>query len=364
MASVSAPSKAGTKQKARELKLTAADRRALDMTFSIDTRALAVVRILLAGFILYEALFLDWSTSSDPNPFVDFLYQNSNLVIVPFAVMMLVGYKTRFAVALCWIVYSIPQRNDLLSGGAVDMGDYITVVLLLWLTLLPLGRHLAVDGWRHDTTPARFLSVASGGIIFQIFVIYFSAGLLKDINEWVIEATAMEYVLSHPLYETALGTALLDYPAVLAVMSVATIFIEVLGALLVIVPGKTLEKRRMIVVPAFIFLHIGIAALMGIGLFPLVMIAAWLLFLPPRFWDWLWAKFSGTQSAVEPDVDRNRWRNGVAGALVLVMLISNVLSWLYHPTFDGFSAYFQDFTLYLLMYQRWAMFPSPSTLPL
>lgn len=364
MAPVSAPSKVEPEaRRKRRLNLTTRDRDVLDATFSIDTRALAVARILIAILLLVEALFLPWSTHEHSNPAIDFLYRNSNLVIVPFALMMLVGYKTRLAVFLCWVLYSIPQRADLLAGGAVDMGDYITVVLLLWLTFLPLGRHLSIDGRRQGNAPARFLSVASGGLIFQIFVIYFSAGLLKDLNEWVVDATAMASVLSHPLYETPLGTALLDYPAVLAVMSVATIVIEVIGAVLVLVPGKTLEMRRMIVVPAFIALHIGITLLMGIGLFPFLMIAAWLLFLPMRFWDWLWSKFGGAFAVGEREIDGNTWRNISAGVLVAIMLVSNVLSWLFFPTFEGFSDYFQDFTVYLLIYQRWAMFTSPATLP-
>lgn len=365
MVSVSARADAAAeKGKARGLKLGDRDWRALDRLFSIDTRALAFVRILLSGLILVEALFAEWFTYSHPVPAVDFLYRYSNIIIVPFAVMMLIGYKTRLATILVWVLYSIPQRSELLSGGAIDMGDYITVVVLLWLTLLPLGRHLSFDSRHKDNHPARFLSVASGGLLFQVFLIYFSAGLLKNLNEWVLDATAMETILSHPAYETSLGLALLDYPAALVAMSVATYLIEIFGALMVLIPGKSLERRRTIVVPIFVAMHVGIAALMGIGLFPYVMIAIWLLFLPVRFWDRVWAMFDGNAASEKPLVESSRWTNGIGAVLVGVMLLSNLLTWLYYPDFRGFTGVFQDFTLYLLMYQRWAMFAVPSTMPI
>lgn len=365
MASMTAPTESpAATGKTGGFKLTERDRLALDRTFSIDTRALAVVRILVAGLVLFEALILEWFAYAHSNPAIDFLYRNSNLIIIPFAVMMLIGYKTRIATVLVWVIYSIPQRSELLAGGAIEMGDFITVVLLLWLTFLPLDRHLSVESRPGRARPSRYLSVASGGILFQVFVIYFSAGWLKSFHEWVIDANAMELILSNSYFETPIGTALLGYPAFLAVMSVVSYVIEVVGSLLVMIPGKTLEKRRLVVVPAFIALHVGIALTMGIGLFPFVMIAAWLLFLPSRFWDRVWSRFGGEPAMVEPTVDKNGWRNLSAGALVVIMLVSNLMTWMYYPNFEGFSEFFHDFTIYLLMYQRWAMFAVPSTLPI
>lgn len=365
MATVSAPKTETQPQQTRSFRLKERDKRALDRTFSIDTRALALIRILLAAMVLIEALFLPWSHPEHPNAAINLIYQYSDLIILPFALMMLVGYRTRLAIALVWAVYSIPIRADLLNGIDVDLGKYILNIFLLWAAFLPLGRHLSIDARNagQPANPVRFLSVASAGIMFQLFVVYFSAGLVKDMGEWVIDATAMEAILSHPNYETAVGTALLAYPGLLAAMSIGTVLLEIVGSALLLIPGKSLPMRRMVLVPLFILLQIGIAVTMDLGLFPYVMMPMWLIFLPPRFWDWLWNKVGRAVEPTELMFDSNKWRNTVAGLILVIALISNFITWMYYPDFEGFTAGFKTFTVYLVLYQRWLMFSAPSSLP-
>ncbi|HUG08915.1 MAG TPA: HTTM domain-containing protein [Acidimicrobiia bacterium] len=336
------------------------DRRALDQIFSIDSRALVVLRLLMAGLILFQALFLEMGQFGELGGLYGGLVDNAHLVILPFALMLLVGYKTRFATIICWLVYSLPLRADLTNDIAVPMGHFILNLALLWCCFLPLGRHLAVDSRAENFRPVRFLSVAGGALLFQIAVVYLSAGLVKDLGEWVFDATAMETILSLPRYETALGVALLAYPTLLAVMSRTTFLFEVVGALLVLVPGKTLATRRLLIMPVFVVFHVGIAALMGIGLFPYVMIALWLLFLPSGFWDMVWARFGSARAGTELMVDDNRWRNGAAGAIVLMAFLSNVFTWLSYPDNPGTFDSYQEVMRYLLILQRWLMFNVPS----
>lgn len=344
-----------------ELRLRDRDRRALDQIFSIDARALAVIRVLLAGLILFQALFLDMEQSGDLEGAYAVLVDNAHIIIVPFALMLLLGYKTRLATIMCWLVYSLPLRADLANDTAVPMGHFILNLALLWCIFLPLDRHLAIESSRHHR-PVRFLSVAGGALLFQIVVVYLSAGLVKDLGEWVFDATAMETILSLPRYETTLGVALLEYPAVLAAMSRATFLVEVVGALLVIAPGKTLANRRLVIVPLFVVFHVGIAALMGIGLFPYVMIALWLLFLPSRFWDQVWASFGSVRTSTELMVDNNKWRNGSAGVIAATALLSNLFTWLSYPYSPGTFDSYQEVMKFLLIYQRWLMFNVPSML--
>lgn len=365
MATVSAPKTETQPRNPKAFRLKERDKRALDRTFSIDTRALALIRILLAAMVLVEALFLPWSHPEHPNAAINLLYQYSDLIILPFALMMLVGYRTRMAIAFVWAIYSIPIRADLLNGVDVDLGKYILNIFLLWAAFLPLGRHLSIDARMagRGAPPARFLSVATVGIMFQLFVVYFSAGLVKDMGEWVVDATAMEAILSHPNYETAVGTALLAFPGLLAAMSIGTVLLEIVGSALLLIPGKTLPMRRLILVPLFILLQIGIAVTMDLGLFPYVMMPMWLIFLPSRFWDWLWAKFDAVAAPTELLIDSNKWRNTVAGVILVITLISNFFTWMYYPDFVGFTDGFKTFTVYLTIFQRWLMFSAPSSLP-
>lgn len=340
------------------------DRSPLASTFSIDTRALAVVRVFLATLILFQSLFLEWSRPRDVSGLAEFLIQYGDLIVIPFAVMMLLGWRTRYAVILSWLGYTLRVRAGLLAPDvSVSIGDVILSMALFWSMFLPMGRHLSLDRRGEPKDPMRFLSVASGALLMQVFVIYFSSGLLKSLDEWVFQATAMETILSHPNYETTLGVALLDFPALLALLSVATVLLEVVGAILVILPGKTLATRRMIVVPVFIALHVGIALFMGLGIFPYVLIAAWLVFLPPSFWDRVWRGRVAHPEAVELLTDRSIWRNLAAGIALIVVAVSNVITWVYFPEVEGAARSFQTFAAYLVLYQQWAMFSVPSSLP-
>lgn len=343
-----------------DLSLRDRDRRALDRTFSIDSRALAVIRVLMAGLILFQAFFMEMGQFGELGGIYGVLVDNAHVIIIPFALMLLLGYKTRWAIIMCWLVYSLPLRADLTNDTAVPMGHFILNLALLWCFFLPLDRHLAVESRRENHRPVRFLSVAGGALLFQIVVVYLSAGLVKDLGEWVFDATAMETILSLPRYETTLGVALLEYPAVLAGMSRATFLVEVVGALLVIAPGKTLATRRLVIVPILVVFHIGIAALMGIGLFPYVMIALWLLFMPSGFWDKVWAMFGSVRTGTELMVDGNRWRNGVAGTIAAAALLSNVFTWLSYPHNPGTFDSFQEIMRFFLINQRWLMFNVPS----
>ena len=363
MASVSTSAAPNTSAKPR---LSSRDRRVLDETFSIDTRALSVVRILLAGLVLFQILVLESGQVRAPAVFVDYLTQFAHIALIPFAVMMLVGYRTKLALIASWILYSAPYSVDMVADNAFPMGFYILSLGLFWSMFLPMSRHWAIDARRESQQPVRYLSVATGALLFQIFIIYFSAGMLKDMGEWVIDATAMESILSHPNYMTPLGTWLLDYPTALAAMSVATYLIEVVGALLVIVPGKSLAKRRLVMVPVFIFLHVGIALFMGIGLFPYVMIALWLVYLPSGFWDRMSARLGLGTSPAEAMSDTNRWRNGLAGVAVVIASISNLITWMSYPNFrnlEGVIGMFQDIAGAIMLYQAWLMFNVPSMIP-
>jgi hypothetical protein len=119
----------------------------------------------------------------------------------------------------------------------------------------------------------------------------------------------------------------------------------------------------MIVVPMFIALHAGIAAFMGLGLFPYVCMAVWLVFLPSGFWDKVWSLIRPEALATQLLIDRSRLRNWLALTAVLVATVSNAITWLFFPDLEGFPDFWQAMAGRLVLYQQWAMFSVPSSLP-
>src|SRR5690606_21374610 len=134
--------------------------------------------------------------------------------------------------------------------------------------------------------------------------------------EWLVSADALYTILTSDSYPTAFGEWMTRFPALLAWRARYGIAIEVFGSLLRFVPQRGLVCRRVVLVAAFVALHIGMALLMELGSFPLVMIVVWLVFLPGLFWD----RVTGTNLGAE-HVDTNTTRNRVAwGALGFITL--------------------------------------------
>jgi hypothetical protein len=334
------------------------DRRVLADLFSIDTRALTAIRIGLALIILVDAFTTPLPT--EPRAGFEVVIDYAMVLIVPFAVMLLLGYRTTVATLICWLLYGLQPREAFLAGGLLELEDYMMTLFLFWGAFLPLGAHLSLDGRRNPSASrsGSILSVASAGFLLQLFVIYFSAGATKLHSEWIGDATALQYVLASPKYASELGHAMLAFPGVLAVGSVLTVVLETIGSILLFVPGRTLKVRRILVTAGFILFHVGIAIFMSIGRFPYVMIVVWLAFMPPGVWDRV------TRRKVEVSVvrDPSRIRNLIAMLAVIYMFVSCIFTWLYYPDYEGVVSGWQEFGQFMLIYQQWAMFSVPSSI--
>ncbi len=318
--------------------------------FGVDTRALAVVRVGVSAIVIVE-----WFVEGAPDGLTS-LVDGARWLLLPLVVVHLVGFRTGITSVLMWVAYGIPVRADILiTGTEVHLGRYCIALILFWFMFLPVGEHLSWQA-RGRSQPRVILSVASGGLLLQFFVIYFWAGATKHLGEWLVQRTALYDVLSNPEHGSALGMEMLDYPAMLAAGSVATVAIEVIGSLLLFLPYRGIANRRVILVGAFILFHIGMAAFMTLQFFPYVMMVAWLVFLPPAFLDRLTRTKSKTES------DRSPLRNAIAGVAVAYVFVSSLVTWLYYPASEGWPAVVQEVGRHVLLYQQWAMFSLPSSL--
>ncbi len=200
------------------------------------------------------------------------------------AVGLTLGYRTRLSAAGAWaLVVSMQVRNPLIFHA----GDDLFRMLLFWSMLVPLNERFSLD--RALNSIARrsantLLSPATLGLMFQVCLIYWWTAAAKMHPVWLTDRTAVYYALQLDQFTTPLGKALLELPALLPVLTTATLVLEFFGPLLVLSPFWT-APLRLLAVFAFTTFHAGLGVTLHLGLFPWLCIAAWMIFLPGVVWD-------------------------------------------------------------------------------
>lgn len=332
--------------------------------FGVDGRSLAVLRIGIAALLIVDSVTGYLGAEGPLASLDDPLWEVLRVVVLLPALMLLIGFKSRIATIACWLIYSHAIRTSFsIPGAPVPFESYVLTLVLFWGMFLPLGGSASLDSRTQSThrRPSSILSVASAGLLIQVFFIYFSSGVTKDLGEWLFGRTALLDVLSNPRHGSDFGQALTEYPGLLSVLSVATIALEILGPVLLFVPGKQLARRRTVLVALFIAFHIGLAATMTLGIFPFLMMVVWCVFIPIEFWE-RWSQQPDRLPAKQPLADNYSWRTVLASTALAIVVVSNVITWFYYPADSGLPATIQDGARYLALYQQWTMFSVPSTL--
>jgi hypothetical protein len=196
--------------------------------------------------------------------------------------MLLLGWKTRLACIISWILLvSVQMRNPLV----LHSGDCLFRLALFWGMFLPLGAVWSVDARRgnRDRPANPVVSGATVGLVLSLFSLYFFAGLAKLNDVW-FSGQALEYVLKLDIYATGFGKFMLGWPGVLKWITWLTLVTEIVLPLLMLLPWKH-EFWRYLAMVTFVALHVGIAACMSIGLFSPVAIAIWTGLLTTAFWE-------------------------------------------------------------------------------
>lgn len=297
--------------------------------FALDTRALAVMRIAFGLLLLLNLVNL-W-------PDVDVFFTDSGmlprdarrqlseqeqftappcwlsphmldggeawqraLILVQgaFAIAIVVGYRTQFALLGAWVLLiGLQARNPMILTG----GDQLLRCQMFWSLFLPLGARWSLDARRRPPAPNRVCSIATAALLIQLAVMYVFTALLKDDPVWRSDFTALHYALRADHLTSTWGYELLRYPALVRALTFGTLALELVGPLLLFYPARGWGLRTF-VVAAFFGLHVGIAVTMDIGLFSYVCIACWLAFLPTGFWDALARWFGRANPNPRPDV--------------------------------------------------------------
>ncbi len=207
---------------------------------------------------------------------------------------LMVGYKTRWATFGAFVMTaSLHNRNWLVNNG----GDDILRAILCLSVFFPLGQCFSVDQalTKNGAPPKKFFSSWGLAFFFQMFAVYFVSYILKNHPIWRSEFTAVYFASQLDIFQSDFGFWVRQFPMLMKGITVFTIFLEWLGPLAVFfsfILGKRWWALRVFAIACFVFLHMGIAMTMKIGVFPYLCMSIWMIFLPPQFWDFIFKKLN------------------------------------------------------------------------
>lgn len=349
----------------------------LAQLFSVDTRSLALLRVglgltLLVDLALRARTFSDHYTAAGVLP-LELLRAQLHVPALPglhlisdaplfqaalfcvsavFAVMLLLGYRTRWASVACWLLLlSLHARNPLLQ----DAGDKILRLTLFWSMFLPLGARASLDARRQtQAAPTAVLSFASAAILLQFAFIYCFAGLLKTGPEWNADSSALYYSLGSQYWVRPLGAFLFEHPDWLTWLTPCVRAFEIAAPLLLFFPWHNGSVRTFTVVAFWLFQH-SLNVVLELGVFPYICTVASLPLLPTWFWQRL------RPERVEPAApERSRSRAidacaALALACVVWLNLSSLVGGRYGPPQP-----LESLRYWLRLEQDWQMYaPSP-----
>lgn len=288
--------------------------------FSIDLRSLAVMRICLALLILIDLILRSGDISSfytDQGvlPRKDWLELTYHwyfslhaasgeiwwqvvlfLVAGFFALMLLVGYRTKLASFMSWLLLaSLLNRNIFI----IQAGDILLLVMAFWSIFLPIGARWSIDAALRpelkkqpnlliydNKNSQQYFSVATIAVIFQVLALYFFTALLKDGPAWRYPFEAAHYAVSLQHFATPIGFWFSEFKSILPFATFYVLLVEFVAPILVLLPfaWPYLRFGGLILLAS---LHVGFMLLLHIGLFPLIDFMSLSLLIPSAFWIWL-----------------------------------------------------------------------------
>ncbi|GAA0721682.1 hypothetical protein J2744_000260 [Halorubrum trapanicum] len=209
---------------------------------------------------------------------------------------LLVGYRTRAATGLSLVLLaSLYARNPYVING----GNTILVVFLFLSLFLPLDARWSLSsdrpGDRSDRSDAdgggddspenaldpRVCSLGTAVTLMTLVSIYAANAVSKYRSDAWMSGIAVPRIFQLGEFTVWLGPLVSDQAAVLAAINWSWIALLSASPALIVATGRL----RTGVALAFVAAHLGMAATMRLAVFPFVMVAILLLFLPPGAWD-------------------------------------------------------------------------------
>jgi len=278
----------------------------LEHSVTIDTRSLALFRIIAGLLIAFDAILRSRNFSyfyTNEGVVTDtvresvlgdtFLSQisifthagDTTLIAILFVcyfligVLLVLGYRTRTVTALAFIfVVSLDYHNTLILSYA----DILFQVLLFWAIFLPLNERWSIDAVHTDTEPRTTISsITTAIILLQMVTMYYINWTHKVTSEvwWTGEAAPITLGMDH--FTFLLGDSLRAYPELLQIGGIIWFLLLGISPLLIIL----VEKQRFLFTSMFASGHLAFALTVRIGAFPYVAMNGLVLFIQTSIWE-------------------------------------------------------------------------------
>ncbi|KFE70585.1 HTTM domain-containing protein [Hyalangium minutum] len=189
------------------------------------------------------------------------------------------GFYYRVAIALLFVTFTYVQLVDVTTY----LNHYYLVSLLAGLLcFVPAHRAFSVDAWRNPVLRQDWLPTWCTYLLrFQVAVVYVFAGLAKLTPDWLVHAQPLQIWLSArtglPLVGPMLDQTWVAYAAAWS----GFLFDTTIVAFLLV---RRLRPFAYVVVLGF---HAATWALFPIGMFPVIMVTAALVFFDSSWPRWL-----------------------------------------------------------------------------
>jgi hypothetical protein len=258
------------------------------------------------------------------------------------ATAMLVGWRTRLATVVAWLLTASVQLRDPYVGAGYDA---LLRVLLLWGCFLPLGACWSIDA--EPAPPRSVVSVGSVGLLAQMAIVYVSAGWTKwQVPAWH-DGSALLSILADDFRVTALGLRVADWPALVRSVGRAVPWVEMLAPVAIVVSAGRLRTAAVV---ALCVLNLAFALCLEVGLFPWIASVGLIGLLPPEAWP---------RAEIANGV---RSRGPLATELAATLVLAWVVWWSVQvarsPVFRA-PPRLEWFGAALFLQQDWRMFSEP-----
>ncbi|MGE3974288.1 MAG: DCC1-like thiol-disulfide oxidoreductase family protein [Bdellovibrionales bacterium] len=283
---------------------------AFKRVFGCDLRSLALLRVGVALILIFDLInrctnFYAFHTDAGVLPLIELLqlwgspwfwslyYLSTGywwptiLFILNFlaALSLLVGWKTRYATLVCWILLiSLQARMPLI----LQSGDVLLRLLLFWGFFLPWGTYYSVDsalGKKLKSPPTVLFNWATIAYTLQVIYVYFFTVLLKTGKQWTTDGSAVYLALHIDQFATPFGIWLRQLPLeFLKFLSFSVYYTEWVLPLALLIPWKNGWIRFFLLFGLWM-LHLGFGAGLEIGNFVWISIVSTVGLIPNRFWN-------------------------------------------------------------------------------
>ncbi|MGB0412527.1 MAG: HTTM domain-containing protein, partial [Pikeienuella sp.] len=285
----------------------------LSALITIDYRSLAAVRIMCGGVMIWwlyvvapdlSAFYTDNGVISREvlnihrhasYPTLLRTFDSLALVWVVWAIgivgglMMIMGWRTRLATVMCWLVcLALVGRNPLATQG----GDTLLTLVLFWGMFLPLGAVFSVDAALNpeNRRGEGVANIATFGLLLQVMYVYVIGALLKTSSVWVPYGSAVYVALHLDTLATPLAHWFRQYALPMMVLTWFVYWIELLTPVLLMFPDLR-QRVRSVSLALLMMMHLGFRVFLNIGHFWLASLTSLASFIPASWWRTLGARY-------------------------------------------------------------------------